>query len=85
MKSKPNGDGLTFTHEAFRKVVSSNLQESQCGALSYIATFQGEVIDLDSSIMIYDSENHEFSVFTDDRELIGAHSFTVKAYLTDYP
>ena len=54
-----------------------------CGGLTYKANFMDAVIDDTSTPMTYDSGNYLF--YSEDFDLIGLQTFTLEAYLTNYP
>ena len=56
-----------------------------CGDLTYVATFMNNPIDTLSLPMIYDAATQQYSIYTEDVNLVGTHPYTIEAFLTDYP
>lgn len=70
---------LIFTHDAW----SSNIP--MCGAISYTATFNGEVVDETSvSGVTYDQESRSLEIYSEDRRIIGERTIEVTGFFRDY-
>ena len=61
------------------------MAHSLCGDIGYTALFMGQLIDLTTNPMKYDSLAREFEIYTEDFSLVGMQSLTVRAFLIDYP
>ena len=79
--------GYTFTHDPFI-IVTSPITHSMCGGLTYTATFNGSAISTTtkaSKVMAYDTSSLTFDIYSENFALLGDRTFTVAAYLTNYP
>ena len=75
--------GLMWTHDAF--ILNPDPQATAlCGGFTYTATFDGQQITSSSSPMSHDNASRAFSFYSEDFGLIGSHTFTIEAFLTDY-
>ena len=74
-----------IVHDPFT-IVTSSFPNTLCGSLSYSATFDTTTIDTESTGPItYDSDLLTFVLYSEDVNLIGSHTITLSAFLTDYP
>ena len=69
----------TFTHDSF--IVTSDFDNALCGDFTYDVTFDGSPIT-DSSVppIAYDPSNRQFSVYSEDLNLLGLKTITVTGY-----
>ena len=65
-------DTLPFTHQL-------------CGPFTYVARFQGAIINSASTPMSYELNSRGFTFYSEDFNLIGDHEFSIEAYLTEHP
>ena len=78
--------GYTFTHDPFLIVTTPIPNHGLCGPLTYTATFEGATIDTTTKPpMAYDTATRTFDIYSEDFALLGDRTFTVAAYLTEYP
>ena len=52
--------------------------------MSYIFTFEGEVVHEDDQEITYTSEKRQITIYSEDSSFIGTHEITLTAYLTNY-
>ena len=74
-------------HDPFA-IVTSPIIHSMCGSLTYAATFNGSVISSTTKAskgMAYDTSSLTFDIYSENFALLGDRTFTVAAYLTNYP
>ena len=63
-----------------------NFYDGFCGPITYEATFKGEVVNSKTLLPVaYDSSINTFTIYSEDFALIGTHTITVSAKLTNYP
>ena len=63
-----------------------SFNDAFCGPITYEATFKGEVVDSKTLLPVaYDSSINTFTIYSEDFALIGTHTITVSAKLTNYP
>lgn len=55
------------------------IQHDLCGKLVYDATFEGEILDLETRPMFYDVETEVFNLYAEDLELIGIRAYSLLA------
>ena len=65
--------------------MQSKVEENVCGGVSYEVIFREEVQTLDSRPLSYDNTDRKLSFSSNDYSDIGEQSFTIEAYLTEYP
>ena len=83
---------MQFAHDPFT-IVTQPVQHSLCGPLSYTSAFDGEQIDqsvnpVDEPLVDpvgYNAFTRTHTVYSENFSLIGQHTYTVSAFLTDYP
>ena len=56
-----------------------------CGTLDYSATFEGQALSEDTEPMSYNSAMRQFSIYSEDENLVGQRTITLSAHLNDYP
>ena len=56
-----------------------------CGGLTYEATFMNIAVNTGTVPMKYDTAIRTYSIYSEDFSLIGSHTFTLEAHLTNYP
>ena len=67
------------------KIVTSPLSHTLCGSLTYVSKFNDEIInEFSESPMAYDATTQTFTIYSENFELIGTHSITLAAHLTQY-
>jgi len=79
--------GYTFTHDPFT-IVTSPITHTMCGGLTYTATFNGSPINTTtktSTGMAYNTTSLTFEIYSENFGLLGDKTFTLAAYLTNYP
>ena len=72
----------SFSHEAF--VATSLFDSALCGDITYEATFDGSIITESSLPVAYDPVTRQFSVFSEDLNLVGLKDITVKGFFVDH-
>lgn len=55
-----------------------------CGEVHYKMHFEGDLLNLNSNPMAYDTLTRQFEIYSEDMSLLGFRSIEVKAYLKDY-
>ena len=58
---------------------------SLCGGLSNSVIFIDESLTLDSAPISYDISENRSKMYSEDFSLLGEHTLTYRAHLTDYP
>jgi len=82
--TETQGSPFTFTHDEFS--VTSDFDNTLCGEFTYAATFEASSLaDVSLPPIAYDPEAREFSVFSDDINLVGLKSITVGGYYKLHP
>ena len=74
-------------HDPFT-IVTSPITHSMCGGLTYTATFNGSSITTTTKLsngMAYNTSSLTFDTYSENFALLGDRTFTVAAYLTNYP
>ena len=70
-------------HIAFT-ITASTAVQSICGDLSYTSTFDSAPISDLTQPVSYSSDSRSFSVYSEDFSLVGTHSISLRAHLSDY-
>ena len=76
--------GLHWVHKKFI-VKTLPIDHTLCGGLTYEATLNNLAVDSTTKPLTYESASRAFYYYSEDHDLIGPHTFTVQAHLTNYP